>query len=79
MFNFEPVRIDSRVGDDDARLVFAQGRLLAVLVRLSLLHGELEGRWFLEAAFNPFLPQPDGPFATTEDFEAWVNKSVGEI
>ena len=76
VFRFEPVQLESGVGDDEARLVFLHERLQAVLVCLSPLHEELAGQWFLEAAFNPLLPEPDGPFATIDDFAAWAGRSL---
>ena len=40
--------------DEEGRLVFAEGRLIAVLVQLSGLHEEqgVEGQWFLETGYG---------------------------
>ena len=67
----QPVRLVSR-DDDEARLVFAEERLAAVLVRLSKLHGDAAGRWFYEAGFGP-LDGPDHPtFADLETAQKYI-------
>ncbi len=38
--------------DEEGRLVFAGGRLVAVLVRLSEVHQDQAGWWFLEVGFG---------------------------
>jgi hypothetical protein len=52
--------------------VFAEGRLVAVLVRLSDQHDSLAGQWFFEAGFGRL----DGPqHPTFDDIEAaqdWI-------
>ena len=48
---FQPVIVD--VGEEaEGRLVFDGGRLVAVLARLSRLHGDEAGAWFLEIGFG---------------------------
>ena len=46
-----PVRVATG-HDEEGCLVFADDRLLAVLVRLSDADGALAGHWFLEAGFG---------------------------
>jgi hypothetical protein len=52
----QPVRVGTDY-DEDGCLVFAGDRLVAVLVRLSEHHGEIEGQWYFEAGFGRL----DGP------------------
>jgi hypothetical protein len=57
----QPVRIAVGGDDEEGCLVFANDELVAVLVRLSRLHEELAGRWYLEAGFGRL----DGPHKPT--------------
>ncbi len=50
----QPVKVATGSPDEDGRLVFAGGELVAVLVELSQeLHRDLGGCWFVEAGFGP--------------------------
>jgi len=50
----EPVRVATGSADEDGRLVLADGRLVAVLVRLAdEIHAGRVGSWFMEAGFGP--------------------------
>ena len=52
----QPVQIDTLSADSEGRLAFADGKLVAVLVRLSEeLHSAdgKAGQWCLEAGFGP--------------------------
>jgi hypothetical protein len=74
--SFQSVTLDGGEQGSDAVLVYRDGRLLAVLTCLSDIHGELQGRWFLEAAFGT-LPQPSpATFADLEAFERWVEGAL---
>jgi hypothetical protein len=55
--DLQPVRVQTGPDDEEGRLVFADGRLVAVLVRLAEHHEGLSGKWFYEHGFGPF----DGP------------------
>lgn len=49
-----PMPVHTGSGDQDGQLVLADGRLVAVLVRLDdTSHAGLVGAWFLEAGFGP--------------------------
>jgi hypothetical protein len=52
----QPVRIGNDY-DEDGCLVFADDRLVVVLVRLSEQHGDVAGQWFYENGYGQF----DGP------------------
>lgn len=61
-------------GDEDGGLVLADGRLVAVLVRLAdPAHGALVGQWYLEAGFGPCSDaQPQPVFGSLDAAQAWV-------
>lgn len=73
----ETVQVASRDDDTDGRLVFAGDFLVAMLVRLSDLHGEVSGRWFLEAGFGPALTLVDPPtFGDLDEAQAWITQQL---
>src|SRR5215213_9100017 len=57
----QPVQVAVGCDDEEGCLIFADDRLVAVLVRLSRLHEELAGRWYLEVG----LGQLEGPSKPT--------------
>ncbi|MFC3077334.1 hypothetical protein ACFODL_04460 [Phenylobacterium terrae] len=72
---FQPVLVAT--GEEgEGQLVFWEDHLVAVLVRLSALHDEASGRWFLEAAFGRL----DGPahptFATLDEARSWIEAAL---
>lgn len=74
-----PVSVETGSADEDGRLVFARGRLVAVLVRLSAAtHPEeaLRGKWFLEAGFGPCAAQAADPFPTLAHAVAWLHAQL---
>jgi hypothetical protein len=70
----QPVRIETGTEDEDGYLVFIEGRLAAILVRLSDQHEELTGCWYYEHGFGPY----DGPthpvFETLEAAQDWIDQ-----
>lgn len=72
----QPVLVAS--GEEgDGCLVYADGWLVAVLVRLSDNHEEQAGAWFLEKGFGA-LDGPDPPvFETLETAQTWVLERLG--
>jgi hypothetical protein len=83
VFRFQPVTLCTDVGDDEALLVFTREQLVAVLTRLSAVHGMLEGQWFLEAAFHEALTSAPSSvastFITTGQFETWATERLPHI
>ena len=74
----EPARVETGSTDEEGYLVRADGRLVAVLVRLSDAQGELAGRWFLEVGFGP-CDSVDGPvFESLADAEVWIQERLPE-
>jgi hypothetical protein len=69
---FQRVAVDTNAVDEEGCLVFADNRLVAVLVRLSELHGRKAGRWYLEHGFGKL----DGPahpdFTDLDEAQDWV-------
>jgi hypothetical protein len=74
---FQPVTVDTNAPDEESCLVFADNRLVAVLVRLSNEHGRKAGRWYLEHGFGKL----DGPahpiFTDLDEARNWVAQRVG--
>ncbi|MCJ2072529.1 hypothetical protein MKK75_27690 [Methylobacterium sp. J-030] len=56
ILSLQPVQVATKSDDAESQLVFADGFLVAVLVRLSEQHGADAGKWFLEAGFGPVDP-----------------------
>ena len=73
---FRPVRIATGSEDEDGCLVFNDDRLIAVLVRLSDLHGDAEGKWFLEAAFGRLDPTARPSFDTLDAAKLWIGSQI---
>ena len=69
--SLQPVRV-GLAEDQEGRLVYNGEVLVAVLVRLSDLHGPDAGCWFLEAGFGR-LDVPEHPtFPDLGAAESWV-------
>jgi hypothetical protein len=66
------VRVNTGSKDEDGLLVFADGRLVAVLVRLSDEHGDKAGQWFLEHGFNRLDGTAHPTFGDLEAAQAWI-------
>jgi hypothetical protein len=60
--------------------VLADGRLVAVLVRLSDEHEEpeLRGAWFLETGFSSWSRDRNKVFPTLEDARVWIAQRLDE-
>lgn len=72
--SFQEVTLDT-VADREGRLVFRDGRLLAVLSCLSEIHDHLSGHWFIETVFGD-VPTPQPPvFESIDQFEGWLAKA----
>ncbi len=70
-----PMPIHTSSGDEDGQLVLADGRLVAVLVRLGdAVHTGLLGAWFLEAGFGPCAHAPAPIFCDLEDAQTWIRR-----
>jgi hypothetical protein len=73
----QPVPVATGSGDEDGQLVLADGRLVAVLVRLAdPMHRGMRGVWFLEAGF-PCARAPAPLFDSLGAAQAWVGHQLG--
>jgi hypothetical protein len=71
----QPVRV-SVEEDQEGMLALVGDTLVAVLVRLSELHGEHAGAWFLEAGFGR-LDLPEHPvFPDLAAAQAWIERRL---
>jgi len=68
------VRVQTGFEDEEGRLVFADGRLIAVLVRLSDQQEGLAGLWFYEHGFGPFNGHAHPTFESLEAALAWIEQ-----
>ncbi len=65
-------------GDEDGQLVLADGRLVAVLVRLGdVAHVGLLGAWFLEAGFGPCAQTVAPVFNDLDAAQDWIRRQLG--
>jgi hypothetical protein len=75
--SIQPVRLDTPDLDDDAVLIFRGDRLVAVASRLSDLHGELSGSFFIEAVFGPRDLHLGSTFASEKELRRWAESLDG--
>lgn len=70
--DFQPVQLKTGSKDNDGRLVFMDGELVAVLVLLAdEAHGDDRGLWSMEADFR--IPSSSPPlFNSPDDAVAWL-------
>ena len=70
------VDVDTGSADREGRLIFRQGRLVGLLVRLDGdEHGQLRGRWHVEARFDG-RRSPSRLFPTLLDAEQYISRCV---
>jgi hypothetical protein len=74
---FQPVTVETNAPDEEGRLVFANNRLVAVLVRLSHEHGRKAGRWYLEHGFGKLEGLVAPIFADLDEAQDWVAQRIG--
>ena len=73
----QPIVLDTQDGDGSAVLIFRSGHLVAVASRLSDLHGELSGSFFIEAVFGPHDRHLGATFASEAELHRWA-ESLGD-
>jgi hypothetical protein len=73
----QPVRV-ANGPDEEGLLVFtAEGRLVAVLTRLSEQHQDLAGHWYLEAGFGRLDVGPQhATFADLDTAQNWITERL---
>ncbi len=73
--SLRPVPVHTGSGDEDGQLVLANGRLVAVLVRLGdAAHAGLLGAWFLEAGFGPCAQATAPVFCDLDAARNWIRQ-----
>ncbi|CAM3260816.1 MULTISPECIES: hypothetical protein [Methylobacterium] len=73
----QPVQVGTGSEDQESQLVFHEGFLVAVLVRLSEMHEADAGKWFLEAGFG-MVDDPCPPtFADIDAAQDWICGRLG--
>ena len=76
ILSLQAVQVATSSDDTESQLVFADGFLVAVLVRLSAQHGEDTGKWLLEAGFGPLAPACPPLFADLAAARAWIMRRL---
>ncbi|RXF67943.1 hypothetical protein [Hansschlegelia zhihuaiae] len=80
MIEFQPVKVATGSADEEGRLVFHEGKLIAVLVRLDdANHGPALGQWSLEAGFNGVDSTKPPLFANLAAAERWIGRQIAEF
>ena len=73
----QDISVDTQSEDEQGCLLFSEGKLVAVLVRLANhVHGADHGAWYLEAGFGRCATMMPPVFPTMDDAEAWVLRQV---
>lgn len=73
---FQPVQVATGSPDGESQLVFHEGFLVAVLVRLSEIHGDNVGMWFLEVGFGRVHDPAPPLFTDLAEAQDWI---VGQL
>jgi hypothetical protein len=71
----QPTRLAA--DDADGLLVFSDAGLVAVLVRLSELHEQAAGQWFLEAGFGELDRHRHAIFPDLRSAQNWIAERIG--
>lgn len=80
MIEFQPVKVATGSADEEGRLVFHHGKLIAVLVRLDdANHGPALGQWSLEAGFNGVDSVKPPLFANLTAAERWLGRQLADF
>jgi hypothetical protein len=75
--DLRPVRVATGSNDQEGILAFVNEQLVAVLVRLSDLHHDLAGCWYLEAGFG--IRDADLIFRDLDSVRAWLSRVSREV
>ena len=74
---FQAVTLDGRSRDNEGVLVFRAERLMAILTRLSGIHGDHEGCWFIETLYGELPTPPDRILPDLAAAETWALAETG--
>ncbi|MFB0488769.1 hypothetical protein ABIE45_001355 [Methylobacterium sp. OAE515] len=73
----QPVQVATGSDDQESQLVFHDGYLVAILVRLSDQHEANAGKWFLEAGFGPVSDFSGPVFSDIDAAQSWILGKLG--
>lgn len=68
----QPVQVATGSDDQQSQLVFHEGFLVAVLVRLSDMHEIDAGKWYLEVGFGRVADLSPPLFTDLEQAQVWI-------
>ena len=74
--HLQPVQVATGSYDIEGQLVFADGFLTAVLVRLSEFHEDMAGMWFLEAGFGRVDTLTRPTFSDLDEAQDWIEQQL---
>ena len=74
---FQQVKVPVET-DGDGMLVFLNGWLIAVLVRLSEDHGAAAGHWFAESLYGSLSEAEQPVFPDLDEAEHWLKSQIIE-
>jgi hypothetical protein len=74
----QSVQVATGSSDTESHLVFVDGFLVAVLVRLSDEHEADAGRWCLEAGFGRVDVSRPPTFANLEEAQEWIEQRLSD-
>lgn len=74
----QPVQVATGSEDQESQLVFGDGFLVAILVRLSAMHGADAGRWHMEAGFGRIHDARAPTFADLDEAQTWITGHLPE-
>jgi hypothetical protein len=72
----QPVRVDTDSVDEEGRLVFADGLLVAILVQLQDSDHERAGQWFLEVGLGSLQGVAAPTFASLPEATRWIRRRI---
>jgi hypothetical protein len=76
----QAIRVRTGSEDTEGRLALADGELIAVFVRLDdEIHGEDQGRWFLETAYGSLQRAMPPLFDSLAEAEDWLRTRVSRL
>jgi hypothetical protein len=73
----QPVQVATGSDDQESQLVFHEGFLVAVLVRLSDMHETDAGNWYLEAGFGRVADLNPPLFTDLVQAQIWIADRLG--
>ena len=72
----QSVRVETGSLDEDGYLVFSDGKLVAVLVRLSEEQGAFVGQWYVEKGFGRLDVARHPIFPDMDEAQSWVEQML---